>query len=52
MMLAALLTWTKTSLVAVAVVLLGIPAFHAWKRISSHPDPLLPKEEGGEAHHD
>lgn len=52
MMLAALMTWTKTSCVAVAVVLLGIAVFRVRERISPHPGPLPRREEGGEAHHE
>lgn len=52
MMLAALMTWTKTSLVAIVVVLLGMPAFHVWERMSPHPGPLPQRGEGGEAPHD
>ena len=35
MMLTALITWTKTSCFAIAVVLLGIPAFRIWERLSN-----------------
>jgi len=38
MMLAALITWTKTACCAVVVVLLGIPLFHVWERLSARRD--------------
>jgi len=31
MMAASLFAWTDTSLVAIAVVILGIPVFYIWK---------------------
>ncbi|HYA87712.1 MAG TPA: amino acid permease [Nitrospirota bacterium] len=34
MMLAALVTWTKTSCCAIVVVLMGIPVFLVWERIA------------------
>jgi len=33
MMTAALLAWTKTSVAAIAVVIIGIPVFYIWKRM-------------------
>ncbi len=32
--LAALLTWTKTSLFAIAIVALGVPLFYLWRRFA------------------
>jgi APA family basic amino acid/polyamine antiporter len=35
MMIAALLSWTKTSAFAIAVVILGIPVFYTWQRCTN-----------------
>lgn len=35
MMIAALLNWTRTSLFAIAVVIIGIPVFYCWQRFVS-----------------
>jgi len=52
MMLTALMTWTKTSCIAIAVVLLGIVVFRAWEGISPHSGALPLGEKGSEGQND